>query len=381
MTKFRYFVKRLFILFVKLFMTPKGELALPNKPIALNNLRERYSLLYRITTRPVTRKMPATIGQVHHRFLEFAQSQSWDIFVIEGKSWRVWGNQGAVITADNYLLSDVSREFSGRIHSVQHQIKLVEPGYASGRIAVLAASGGLVYYHWMFDILTRIGILKESKVFDTIDKFIINSSDTKYQEETLVRAGVLPAQIIKSNDHWKFHLNVEELIIPSLVSPNDCPSLEACNYLRQLYSKEIQKRYPETNIYIKRKTGRTIINELEVLIFLRPFNFQVLELEDLSVADQAAIFANAKIVIGAHGAGLTNIVFCRPDTIVIDLFSPEWINPCYWIICEHLNLRYGYLIGKKFKQPVKGKAADIFVHIGELNNLFVKMELTGKQSS
>lgn len=351
---------------------------LPPKRGALSKLAEKYNLLYERTTRPVIRKMPVTIGRVNHKFVKLAKSPPWNIFVIEGRSWRVWGNQGAVITHDNYLLTEVSREFSGKVHSMRNQIKIVDAAYEQGRIAVLAASGGFVYYHWMFDILPRIQFLRDSGIFNTIDKFIINSTGTAYQEETLAKAGVRPSQVIRSNDHWNFHLKAEDLIVPSLVSPNDCPSIEACHYLRDLYSDEIRERYRETNIYIKRKAGRTIINETELLTFLEPFNFQVLALENLPVAEQASIFANAKIVIGAHGAGFTNIVFCQPNTIVIDLFAAEWINPCYWVISEHLQLRYGYLVAKKNKQRAKGKEADIMVDIQNLKDLFVKMEINSQ---
>lgn len=356
-------------------MNRNGQLNLPRKHLALKKLTENYQVLYHLTTRPVRRNMPATTGRVNRIFVKLAQSHPWEIFVISGKSWRVWGNQGAVITNDNYLLTDVSREFSRKIHSIRNQIKITKPEYAKGRIAVLAASGGFVYYHWMLDILPRIYFLKEGKIFDSVDKFIINTTDNTYQEETLARAGIHPEQIIRSTDHWKFHLRAEELIVPSLVSPNDCPSIEACNYLRALYLPEIQTTRTQTNIYIKRRSGRTIVNEPELLKFLELFNFQVLELEDMAVADQAMLFANAKMIIGAHGAGFANIVFCRPGAIVIDLFSTEWLNPCYWVICEHLNLRYGYLVGKKFKQRAKGKGADIKVDIRELNDLFVKMKI------
>ncbi|MDB5146068.1 MAG: capsular polysaccharide biosynthesis protein, partial [Mucilaginibacter sp.] len=263
--------------------------------------------------------------------------------------------------------------FDDKTHSIFNQFKLIEPTYTEGKIAVLAASGSFVYYHWMFDILPRVSFLKQSGIFDKIDKFIINCTPNQYQAETLERAGIHQSKIIQSNDHWSFHFKAEELIVPSLVSPLDCPSLEACLYLRQLYANEIEQQGEPVNIYIQRLSGRKIINEAEILSFLKTLNFQILNPEKLSVAEQASIFSSANMVIGAHGAGSTNIVFCRPGTVVIDLFSSEWVNPCYWIIAEHLNLKYGYLEGEKFKQKGKGKGADIMVDMDKLKNLFLKL--------
>ena len=158
-----------------------------------------------------------------------------------------------------------------------------------------------------------------------------------------------------------------------MVLPLDYPSLEACTYLRQLYSNEIQEQREPVNIYIQRLSGRKISNEAEIISFLDTLNFQVINPEKLSVAEQARIFSNARMVAGAHGAGLTNIVFCRPGAVVVDLFSPEWVNPCYWIIAEHLDLKYGYLEGIKSKQKQKGKAADIEVDLDQLKSLFAKL--------
>jgi hypothetical protein len=39
-------------------------------------------------------------------------------------------------------------------------------------------------------------------------------------------------------------------------------------------------------------------------------------------------------------SGLTNLVFCRPGTGIVALFPPTYINPCYWVLADHLGLRY-----------------------------------------
>ncbi|WP_272506981.1 glycosyltransferase 61 family protein [Salinibacter sp.] len=37
-------------------------------------------------------------------------------------------------------------------------------------------------------------------------------------------------------------------------------------------------------------------------------------MEDLSFPDQVELFAESEIVVGAHGAGLANLLFCRDAT-------------------------------------------------------------------
>ncbi|HEY4194329.1 MAG TPA: glycosyltransferase family 61 protein [Mucilaginibacter sp.] len=346
---------------------------MPLGEFSFDKLAPNYAVLYQHDENPVRRKPPITTGDIHEKFKKALYTPLQKAFVIEAKGWRVWGNQGAVITDTNYLFGDVSREFDNKTHSIFNQFKLIGPTYTEGNVAVLAASGSFVYYHWMFDILPRISFLKRSGIFDKIDKFIVDCTPNQYQEETLARAGIQSSKIIKSNDHWNFHLKAEKLIVPSLVLPLDQPSLDVCMYLRQLYSNEVQEQKEAVNIYIQRLSGRKISNEDEVISFLKTLSFQVINPEKLSVAEQARNFSNARMVVGAHGAGLTNIVFCRPGTVVVDLFSPEWVNPCYWIIAEHLDLKYGYLEGNKLKQKKKGKGADIEVDLDQLKSLFSKL--------
>ena len=48
-------------------------------------------------------------------------------------------------------------------------------------------------------------------------------------------------------------------------------------------------------------------------------NFRVVELEREPLPQQARLFASARVVIGAHGAGLSNAVFCAPGTLVVEI--------------------------------------------------------------
>lgn len=367
------FIKGTIIQFLRFFKFYRKSFYLPVGEVCLSKIGEQYSQLHQHVSEPVSRNLPVTVETaIEKKFRNLLNTPGIKTFVIIAKNWFVWGNQGAVLTNENYLVKDVSREFDNKKHSIFYQLKLVKYNYTNKRIAVLAASGSSVYYHWMFDILPRIDILKQSGVFDKIDNFVINYLPNAYQTETLIKAGIDLSKIIPSNNHWQFHLKAEELIVPSMVSPNDCPSLQACLYLRKLFSVEMKITAAPIKIYIQRLSDRKILNEDELLHLLKAHNYKIINPETVSVAEQAAIFANACSVIGAHGAGFTNIVFCNPGTVIIDLFSPEWINPCYWIIAEHLDLKYSYLVGEKMRNE-KGKAANIKIDIDKLKKLLATL--------
>jgi hypothetical protein len=105
------------------------------------------------------------------------------------------------------------------------------------------------------------------------------------------------------------------------------------------------------NIYITRKgaTHRDLINEEEFKTFLKTNNFYVLDLESTKGIEQMAIFHNAKNIICVHGAALSNIVFCTPQTRIIELCTPTMSKLLHFSdIAEKCKLdyiRYANLIG------------------------------------
>jgi capsular polysaccharide biosynthesis protein len=63
------------------------------------------------------------------------------------------------------------------------------------------------------------------------------------------------------------------------------------------------------------RTGQ-VSNAEEIERLAERAGLRVVSPESMPVAAQAAMFANARLVIGEHGSALMNAVFCRPDAIV-----------------------------------------------------------------
>ena len=52
---------------------------------------------------------------------------------------------------------------------------------------------------------------------------------------------------------------------------------------------------------------------------LKRKGYTILELAKLSLRDQIAAFANARVVVSAKGAGLTNLIYCAEGTRIVEL--------------------------------------------------------------
>ena len=64
---------------------------------------------------------------------------------------------------------------------------------------------------------------------------------------------------------------------------------------------------------------RRIQNDPETKKFLEMNGYKSVKLQDLSFVEQVGLFSSVKKVIGLHGAGFANIVFCKPGTKNIEI--------------------------------------------------------------
>lgn len=214
-----------------------------------------------------------------------------------------------------------------------------------------------------------------------IDKYLINYSNKSFQNQTLQILNINLNKIIPSSDN--LYLQAYNLIIPSLV--NDASGhipKWACEFLRERFLKQVKNNNTKYEyIYISRQKaiGRKVINEGEVIRFLSHYNFKKVLLEDFTFKKQIEIFNSAKVIIAPHGAGLTNLVFCKPNSKVIELFSPKYINPCYYSLSNLINLDYYYLLGegKKYRDGIEpfGIRNNIWINIIKLKKLLNLAEI------
>lgn len=114
-------------------------------------------------------------------------------------------------------------------------------------------------------------------------------------------------------------------------------------------------------LYVTRTNARArpLDNEAEIVDLVTAHGFDVVDPGSLSFTDQIALFADASIIIGPHGAGLTNAAFCDSDTTLIELRalnrasqSPSR-NETYRRLSACCGLQYGYLM---FDNPAFSEA-------------------------
>ncbi|MBS0654270.1 MAG: glycosyltransferase family 61 protein [Verrucomicrobia bacterium] len=285
---------------------------------------------------------------------------------------RCLGIDGVAITQDNMLLMDASYQWHVEPH--KHRLLgspfLPPPVYYDAVVAEIGALATKNYYHWMIDVLPRIGLIEEAGIKP--DFYHTVYPEEPFREETLAILGIGPERIIPAKED--LHIQAKTLIVPTIVSMPErtekadfmlCAPMSSIQFLRKKFLLEAPKQTGR-RIYISRKNarGRRVLNEEELVKMLEPYGFEFPLLENMSVVEQAKLFASAELIVAPHGAGLTNIVFCNPKAHIIEL-SPRRVwswTFCFWAISQQLKLHHTYLRCKN----EKGGNSDMTVTLSDL---------------
>jgi capsular polysaccharide biosynthesis protein len=112
-------------------------------------------------------------------------------------------------------------------------------------------------------------------------------------------------------------------------------------------------------VYLSRNDApnRRVLNEAALEPLLAEYGFQTHLLTPYSQDERVALFAQARVVVSAVSAGLSNLVFCAPGTRVLELLPQTFVVPDYLELSTRLGLRYQYLVCPTPRQQKRRYAA------------------------
>jgi hypothetical protein len=205
-------------------------------------------------------------------------------------------------------------------------------------------------YHWFLDCLPRLYALMQQ--VDKPVNLVIPENIPAFQLDTLrfvlAHHPLFTLVKIKKTEKWR----VEAFLLPSFISNHYSgflPPPVSTLIRRQVWQGyQVSPTGARSRIYISRAkaTKRRLVNESQVVALLQGFHFKVVYAEDLHYRDQVALFYDAEVVVGVHGAGLTNILFGTHLTLV-ELHPQDLVRSHYFMLCKALDFPYQYLIGDK----------------------------------
>ncbi len=262
---------------------------------------------------------------------------------------RVLGS-GNVLAPDGLSIArDVSPDFGKPFsdHWLLCFKKIRPPVPLEGTVAVIATTLGKGYGHWLLEELPRLLLLDRQEVAT-----IITHGASAFSREALRLHGFRGRLIEPGRDT---HFACEQLIIPGLPGEAGRPVPAVLGLLEAFTAPlhEASSAFGE-RLYISRAKARRrlVSNEDALWSQLEAQGFARIYLEDLAWSEQVNVFRHAKVIVASHGAGLANLVFCRPETRVVEFFNRTYVNPCFWRLAALRGLDYRPVVDSS-PQPLR----------------------------
>ncbi|MEM9781992.1 MAG: glycosyltransferase family 61 protein [Pseudomonadota bacterium] len=120
---------------------------------------------------------------------------------------------------------------------------------------------------------------------------------------------------------------------------------EAVEVFREAFDVTPPAR-PGRLLYLTRRDAgiRRIRNEDALEALLARHGFESITATDYDHAGQVRLFGEARAVITAHGAGLTNTIFMEPGAQILELFGAGYVQGAYMWLAHLRGHRYDWLI-------------------------------------
>lgn len=212
------------------------------------------------------------------------------------------------------------------------------------------------YYHWMVETVPKIRYLRafESATQESVT-VLVPANAPPFVDETLRLLDWPQSKIMYATDPA---YTVQNLVIPSYPERH----VSDLSWIRREILEAVSSK-PEqvegNNVYVSRSEAveRRVLNEDKVMNVLADYDFKQYCLEHRSVSENAQLFNQADLVVGPHGAGLTDIIFSE-DCTLLELFGDKIKQP-YELLAGTLGIDY---------EPMycQANAADIVVDTEKL---------------
>ncbi|MFD2255856.1 glycosyltransferase family 61 protein [Luteolibacter algae] len=194
------------------------------------------------------------------------------------------------------------------------------------------------YYHWMIDCLGRLAALEHLPEFP---KIIIPISDYPFVSESLEMLGLID----RCETHDEPCVRPERFYFISPPADTGKWNPIAYAWLEQKFSPYFSKENGSRRLFFTRVGSNRIPDNISQIenIFINE-GFEIIDCGKLTLREQILISSSASIIAGLHGAAMTNILWTKDNTKIIEIFQEDYLNSCYEQIAFYKGIKYNYII-------------------------------------
>jgi capsular polysaccharide biosynthesis protein len=175
------------------------------------------------------------------------------------------------------------------------------------------------YSHWLTRNLIKLCLIEGRPEYAQLP-LLINEDLRGYQREYLELLGIAPERLAKMPRGAI--VACRDLVVPTQLLRH--PEMRrGIDWLRGRLARHMATDAPGDLLFLSRRDSatRVLLNENALADALAPLGFRTIVAGAMSVVEQIAAFSRARVVVAPHGAGLTNLMFAPPGTLVLEIAS------------------------------------------------------------
>ncbi len=260
--------------------------------------------------------------------------REWDFYVSRGSDGKMMknsiGGHNAVQDPEGNKLKDNFKPLD------------IQPLSIEGFPVLLCNDGWRNYWHWHAQTMLSIYFLKEVGLLSDV-KFVCGKLNS-WQKQCVAALGVEESQIVEIPGGYH---SLKKILYPSFMDTRsflniDPMFVEMFDFLTSKNRADFPQACYDRLIYVSREDAphRNLLNERELFDCLKKLGFQKVVPSRMTYLQQMATFSNADVVIGVHGAGLTNIGFCKKSTLVLEICDANYMNYVYYVLSRLRGCKY-----------------------------------------
>ncbi len=225
--------------------------------------------------------------------------------------------------------------------------------HVAGKLAVIYGPGHHTYGHWLVDFLPRLWVLARTGHDIRTLRYAMPPDLTRTAAELLARFGISESQLVPYR-YWRESVRAEMLLMPTgLRSENRMSALFApatSFWTARLLAGAPSGAGRGERLFLTRANvaaQRMMTNRAAIEAIARQRGFAVVAPETLTLPEQAAMFAGARIIAGEYGSALHGSVYAAAGAVTIGLRGtarhPSFVQSG---IAAALGQQAGYVLGR-----------------------------------
>lgn len=237
---------------------------------------------------------------------------------------------------------------------------------------LLGTDGGSNYSHWLSRNVLKLALLEPAGIASSMP-ILINEDLSGFQREFIDLLQIPMSRLMPVKRGVV--LRCRQVFVPVNLRLHPAMSVGMAWLRARLAHLMTPPQQACDLLFISRRDSshRVLLNEMEIEAALAALGFRTVVLGEMTVAEQIHAFSRARVIVGAHGAGLTNLMFAPANAVVVEITNTKICHMGdFRSIAEQLGQRYIEVVSGHYPQRQRPEIAelvqrhDYLVHVDDV---------------